>query len=543
MHLSGKKSFELKTEPVMTGDSVNMPPPRLLASKRQASVISTASTDILNLRGLSRRSETPDMHVDPRDDALHRMQEEILDMKEKLAKESMLLQQSESREANLQRRSARCEEDRRSSEAEKRGISAKKDRLLERFHDLELASITSKAVFEKTIIDLQRKAMSVLTLEKEVTQWQVKYARLEKDRESHFNAERTGMQIEIKQKENAHQPSKEQIVSRYEARIKDLVEEVNDLEKLRGEERRALTAERDALEAIITSQRSEFETTIADLKGAARNANDRNARLAEERDRQIQIASQVRENQSQPLDDIPDLFEPNDEMVASPEPSSRAASTVSTPSLKRKRVESFGPVLRRSRRVSSRQAAVPALSTNGTASDSDADGTEHSASVRPLRQAAIAATRKLYDSDVQDSGSGEHFDPDEDEDEDAVTEEASVESRNQSQGTKRHQCPECTYETDNKGSMDRHKRTHTGERPHKCDECEQAFSQKSNLATHKRIHAGEKPYECDECGQAFVRKEHLTTHKASEKSYECDLCDRRFSDVRNHNSHRKTQHL
>ncbi|KAJ7596236.1 hypothetical protein C8J56DRAFT_1043338 [Mycena floridula] len=319
----------------------------------------------------------------------------------------------------------------------------------------------------------------VSTLEKEVAHWQVKYARLEKDREeeqSQFSDERKAAQAEAKQKENEHQASKEQMVT-YEVRIKDLVKAVNNSETRRQDER----SSSDHVIQQHLDRRSQLEQTIANLERVVRDNEEKCVHLTRERNQQIQVTAQQRaeinsieqaaeentkqlrkyeerivayetridgliaeagarwDNQSQqPLDDIsdlfddspdffdgiPDLFEPNDEMVASPEPSNREASTEPgpepVPSCKRKRVESSGhqqhPAHRR--RFSSGQAVVPALSTNGTASASDADGTEHSASVRPSRRAAVAATRKLHNSIqvVQDSQSDEDFDLEEDED-------------------------------------------------------------------------------------------------------------------------------
>ncbi|KAF2363536.1 Zinc finger C2H2-type, partial [Trinorchestia longiramus] len=45
-------------------------------------------------------------------------------------------------------------------------------------------------------------------------------------------------------------------------------------------------------------------------------------------------------------------------------------------------------------------------------------------------------------------------------------------------------CPHCTYVTANRGHMQEHLRTHTGERPFSCWLCSYRSSKKSTLKRH-----------------------------------------------------------
>lgn len=63
-----------------------------------------------------------------------------------------------------------------------------------------------------------------------------------------------------------------------------------------------------------------------------------------------------------------------------------------------------------------------------------------------------------------------------------------------------------------KGSLNTHQRSHTGEQPFECNVCHKRFSHKGNLTTHVRSHTGEQPYGCEYCDKRFNQKANLNIH-------------------------------
>uniref|UniRef100_A0A670HQ72 C2H2-type domain-containing protein n=3 Tax=Podarcis muralis TaxID=64176 RepID=A0A670HQ72_PODMU len=93
-------------------------------------------------------------------------------------------------------------------------------------------------------------------------------------------------------------------------------------------------------------------------------------------------------------------------------------------------------------------------------------------------------------------------------------------------------CSACGKVFNNRASLVRHQRIHSGEKSHTCADCGKSFNKRSNLITHQRIHTGEKPYRCVECGKSFSLSSSLVRHQrihTGEKPYQCSVCERSFN--------------
>ena len=78
--------------------------------------------------------------------------------------------------------------------------------------------------------------------------------------------------------------------------------------------------------------------------------------------------------------------------------------------------------------------------------------------------------------------------------------------------TKKHDCPQCNYSTDNRSNIIEHVRTHTGDKPFKCMLCDYAAAQNSTLKEHMKRHTGQKPYKCTSCDYAAAKKQTRDLH-------------------------------
>ncbi|CAL8108589.1 unnamed protein product [Calicophoron daubneyi] len=117
-------------------------------------------------------------------------------------------------------------------------------------------------------------------------------------------------------------------------------------------------------------------------------------------------------------------------------------------------------------------------------------------------------------------------------------------------------CNQCNYMTNNGGTMEHHKRAHSGEKPFVCDVCNKRFAQKANMKTHRNRHIHrDKIFRCDTCNKAFSSydiylahlrtrehelREHFAMMASSQLALECLGCAMTFDSIYNLNKHTRS---
>lgn len=106
-------------------------------------------------------------------------------------------------------------------------------------------------------------------------------------------------------------------------------------------------------------------------------------------------------------------------------------------------------------------------------------------------------------------------------------------------------CQVCKKTFSAKGSLTRHKLTHTNERPFPCTICKKKFRQRSHLKKHVRLHTGEKPFGCPLCPWTFTQRSSLAGHIRAKHAFlvphKCYGCGLTFPSIEAVKTHRMSK--
>lgn len=111
-------------------------------------------------------------------------------------------------------------------------------------------------------------------------------------------------------------------------------------------------------------------------------------------------------------------------------------------------------------------------------------------------------------------------------------------------GTK---CRFCDRQFYDRGNLNVHERTHTGELPFQCTYCSRAFNTSTTLKIHIMAHHEDnRPLLCTLCGKRFINNQKLNLHTkechTTDIIYTCTLCDATFDTRQRLYRHRRSIH-
>ncbi|KAJ7576641.1 hypothetical protein C8J56DRAFT_972525 [Mycena floridula] len=496
-------------------------PPRF---HRDSSLNSSISTD--GRSAVSARSS--ESHFQARDDAVHRMQEDIVVLQEKVSQERALLQKSEKTEEDLRKDKEYLQQDLRRSEDEKREIMIEKRllekehlRLINSCHELDVARVKTAAESDTLRRDLNELREKLRQAEKQLdaprsqpsgqnpdampqipAEYLADSARLQLERDQ-ANPERLRQQedavraaAEVNRLEELV-ASKDAALMAQETRITELLQvaqdasaEVGRLEGLlkAAQEQVAVQAASIVLqERRIDEQAKAAQATSAEINRLSELVVARDAIITVHADCIVELekAAQASSDEIARLSVL--LQATQAEMAAKEAPILHVLSQLER--LKKRPTISSLPVapdthesVRQGKRKASEAFTDDFLSASrqdfASAPTLGKDQDKPVSVFGIPRRAAVAATKRLA---AQDSDS-ELSEQEKEEQEKGEEKESETKG-----GLRVTQCnwPGCSHVARNPDALNVHKRTHTGVKPYKCDICGSFFSQLGNKNRHQ----------------------------------------------------------